>query len=233
MADWRLILIYVVAATLVFGLACMILRDGQSSAGRCAVVPLRASSNCFAMATMAASPSLTCSTTSGRAISLFLLRTRSPARQPGVCSLVSGWRKRQVPGRGSDGAVSDRHRRLPQTACRRHRDRVRPAAVRYGVSRLAGGGCDVVLRSVSRSPLRRPHADIIGRGGRAASDVPPLAVTASHAYGRDCRAADWRHRGRHRRLQQQLVQRRGDGRLRCALDRLGFREGAGVDRPDG
>ena len=32
-ADWRLILIYVVAATLVFGLACMILRDGQSPAG--------------------------------------------------------------------------------------------------------------------------------------------------------------------------------------------------------
>ena len=31
--DWRLILIYVVAATLVFGLACMILRDGQSPAG--------------------------------------------------------------------------------------------------------------------------------------------------------------------------------------------------------
>ena len=32
-ADWQLILIYVVAATLMFGLACMILRDGQSPAG--------------------------------------------------------------------------------------------------------------------------------------------------------------------------------------------------------
>ena len=31
--DWRLIMIYVVAATLVFGLACLILRDGQSPTG--------------------------------------------------------------------------------------------------------------------------------------------------------------------------------------------------------
>ena len=40
------------------------------------------------------------------------------------------------------------------------------------------------------------------------------------------KAADfWRHRGRHRQLQRRLVRNRGDGRLRCALDRIGLPRG--------